>query len=406
MRSVYSVTWVFLLAVWLSGCDFIVAEGEGAPGDPPSAPPEDTAPPGDDPPADPPPEEPPSEDPPQDEPPPNDDPQPPPDFERPPPEGRGIWISHEEIQRLPMSGPAWEAVFEQANAAAGTPNVSDQNQDNNVYVLAKALVHVRTGDERYRNEVRTNCMAAIDTELGGRTLALGRELLAYVVAADLVGLEADEHNAFSAWLQRTLTETLDGRTLQSTHEDRANNWGTHAGASRVAAAVYLNDQAEIERCAQVFKGWLGDRGAYAAFEYGDLSWQADPSRPVGVNPADATKDGHSVDGAIPDDMRRGCSFQMPPCHTGYAWEALQGAVAQAEILYRQGHDAWQWQDRALLRAVQFLYDLDQRHGGWWADGDDTWQVWLVNAAYGTTFPHETPARSGKNMGWTDWTHGP
>jgi hypothetical protein len=384
MRTGDHIAWVFLLVAWLIGCEMFVVEGRGVPSDPP-VPPEDRAPP--------------------DEPPP-DDPQPPPDFERPPAEGRGIWISHTEIQQLPMSGPAWEALLEQANAPTTTPNLSDQNQDNNIDVLAKALAYVRTGEERYRTEVRANCVAAIDTELGGRTLALGRELLAYVVAADLVGLEHDEHNAFSAWLQRTLTETLDGRTLQSTHADRPNNWGTHAGASRVAAAVYLGDAAEIQRCAQVFKGWLGDRGSYAGFDYGELSWQADPSRPVGVNPAGATKQGYSVDGAIPDDMRRGCSFQMPPCATSYAWEAMQGAVAQAEILSRQGYDAWEWQDRALLRAVQFLYDLDRQYGGWWASGDDEWQVWLVNAAYGASFPTEIPARSGKNMGWTDWTHGP
>lgn len=388
MRTVYHLALGPLFFVWLVGCELVVADGQGIPASPPE-PPEDTAPPGDDPPTDPPP----------------DDTQPPPDFERPPPEGRGIWISHEEIQRLPMSGPAWDALLNQANVSAGVPNVSDQNQDNNVYVLAKALVYVRTGDERYRTEVRSNCMAAVDTELGGRTLALGRELLAYVIAADLVGLEDREHDIFKAWLRRALTETLEGRTLQSTHEDRPNNWGTHAGASRVAAAVYLNDRAEIERCAQVFRGWLGDRGAYVGFDFGDLSWQVDPSQPVGVNPAGATKSGHSIDGALPDDMRRGCPFQMPPCHTAYAWEAMQGAVVQAEILHRQGYDAWQWQDRALLRAAQFLYDLDQRYSDWWAEGDDEWQVWLINAAYGTSFPSETPARFGKNMGWTDWTHG-
>ena len=88
------------------------------------------------------------------------------------------------------------------------------------------------------------------------------------------------------------------------------------------------------------------------------------------------------------NMRRGCRYRLPPCATGYAWEALQGAVVQAEILHRQGYDAWQWQDRALLRAAQFLWRLDQLYGGWWASGDDEWQVWLINAAYGTDFPSE------------------
>jgi hypothetical protein len=116
------------------------------------------------------------------------------------------------------------------------------------------------------------------------------------------------------------------------------------------------------------------------------------------------RDGESIDGVIPDDMRRGCAFQFPPCPTGYPWEALQGATVQAEILSRQGYDAWNWQDQALRRAVQFLHDLDARYGGWWVSNDDEWNVWLVNSAYGTSFTTESPAGLGKIMAWTDWTH--
>jgi hypothetical protein len=76
-------------------------------------------------------------------------------------------------------------------------------------------------------------------------------------------------------------------------------------------------------------------------------------------------------------------------------------MVQAELLSRAGYPAWEWENRALLRAAQFLYDL-----GWEANGDDTWQPWLINYVYGTDFPTTTPARPGKNMGWTDWTHGP
>ena len=32
-------------------------------------------------------------------------------------------------------------------------------------------------------------------------------------------------------------------------------------------------------------------------------------------------------------------------------------------------------------------------------------VWIVNHAYGTSFPAALPAQPGKNMGWTDWTLG-
>ncbi|HEY3217429.1 MAG TPA: alginate lyase family protein [Candidatus Eisenbacteria bacterium] len=260
-----------------------------------------------------------------------------------------------------MSGTAWDALKAQADLPAGIPDVSNQDQMNNVYVLAKALVYVRTRIESYRTEVRLNCMGAIDTELGGRTLALGRELAAYVIAADLVVLEPDEDVAFRAWLRRTLTEILDNRTLQSTQEDRPNNWGTNAGASRAAVAVYLADAAELARTAKVFKGWLGDRASYAGFSYGDLSWQYDESKPVGIDPLGAVKSGESIDGALPEEMRRGCSFQFPPCPTNYPWGGLNGAVVCAAILSRQGYDAWNWEKQALRRAAQFLYDLDRRY---------------------------------------------
>lgn len=320
---------------------------------------------------------------------------------------RGIWLTDAEIQSLPMSGPAWDALKAQADLPAGTPDLSDQDQMNNVYVLAKALVYVRTGINRYRTEVRDNCMAAIDTEIGGRTLALGRELAAYVIAADLVGLKpATQEPFFKGWLRRVLIEDLDGKTLQSTHEERPNNWGTMCGASRAAIAVYLDDEAELERTAHIFKGYLGDLSSYSGFEYSDLSWQADTTRPVGINPLGSTMDGQHVGGAMPEEMARGCGLQFPPCHTGYPWEALQGAVVQAEILSRHGYDAWNWENQALRRAVQFLYFMHVLYGGWWAEGDDQWVSWLVNAANGSSFPVTFPAPPGKNMAWTDWTHAP
>jgi hypothetical protein len=319
-----------------------------------------------------------------------------------------IWMSRSEIQALPMSGSAWEALKSRADTPAGTPNLADQDEFTDTYVLAKALVYARTGIESYRTEVRQNCMAAINTEVGGLALALARNLTGYVIAAELVGLEPTEDEAFRAWLRRTLTEvSLDGRTLQSMHEDRPNNYGTHAGASRAAVAIYLGDAKELERTALVFRGWLGDRSAYAGFNYGDLSWQCNPSAPVGINPYGCVKDGVSLDGALPEEMRRGGPFQWPPLQAeakSYAWEAIQGAVVQAEILRRQGYDTWNWQNQALKRMVLFMAVLDQNFGGWWASGDDSWSPWLVNHAYGTRFPAVTPTRPGKNMGFTDWTH--
>jgi hypothetical protein len=315
----------------------------------------------------------------------------------------GIWVSEGDLARLPTSGPGWDNLMAAAAQDPGRPEISDLNNSADVYLLAKALVYARTGEAQYREETLAHIGEAMGTEKGGETLALGRNLVAYIIAADLINLPAADpelDQLFRGWLSQVLTIPMDdGRSLQQTHELRPNNWGTHAGASRAAIALYLGDTAELERTAAVFKGWLGDRQSYAEFDYGRRDWQADPDNPVGVNPPDTVKEGHDIGGALPEEMRRGGRFDWPPQKTGYPWEGLQGALVMAEILSQAGYPTWEWENQALLRAVEFLYAID-----WPAEGDDEWQLWLINEAYNADFPAVTPARPGKNMGWTDWTH--
>jgi hypothetical protein len=320
----------------------------------------------------------------------------------------GIWTSPAELASRPTSGPAWQALKSAADAPLGVAGIADQDSDDDVDTLAVALVYARTGIAAYRAKAAGAIAAAIGTEAGGRALALGRNLASYVIAADLVGLARYDpplDARFRAWLRAVRTESLAGLTLIATHETRPNNWGTMAGASRVAADAYLGDAADLGRAAAVFRGWLGDRRAYAGFSFGDVSWQADPSAPVAVDPAGAVRQGLSIDGALPEEMRRGCVFTVPPCHTAYAWEAMQGAVVQAEILSRRGFDAFAWQSGAILRAARFLQRLDALYGGWWAAGDDRWQPWIIDRAYGVRLPAATPSGVGKVMAWADWVFG-
>jgi hypothetical protein len=320
----------------------------------------------------------------------------------------GIWVSRDELAGLPTSGPAWDQLKAAADGELGKPDIADQNSNHDVRTLAAALVYARTGSPDHRAKAAAAIMAAIDTENGDRTLELGRNLVSYILAADLIdlrGYDAAAEQRFHDWLGGVRYEELAGRTLISTHEDRPNNWGAHAGAARIAADIYLGDRADLDRAATVFKGWLGDRSAYAKFVYDqDLSWQADPANPVGINPAGATRDGHRIDGAIPDDMQRGGKFRWPPKHTNYPWGAMEGALVQALLLSRAGYDAWNWSDKALLRAAQFLDETDREVGGWWAEGDDQWMPWIINQAYDANFRVVRPARPGKNLGWTDWIY--
>lgn len=313
-----------------------------------------------------------------------------------------IWLSPIEIAKLPVTGKAWQRLEREANKPLTKPNLSNQNDRTNVLVLAKALYFSRTGRQLYRQQVISACMLAINSENKGTTLSFGRELLAYVISAQLVGLPSLQQRLFTLWLKQALSKELKGRTLRSTHQDRPNNWGTHAGASRAAVAIYLGDQQELMQTADVFRGWLGDTRYYNNFKYGEFAWQADPQKPVGINAKGASKLGHNIDGVLPEEQRRGGKFGWPPHRENYAYEALQGALALAVILHRAGYDVWDWSDQALLRAFTWLH----QQAKFPARGDDTWQSHLVNHFYGSHFPAILPAEPGKNIAWTDWTHPP
>jgi len=329
----------------------------------------------------------------------------------PPPEAQvvaGIWISPAEVAQLSTTSAAWTNLLSAADSSCGIVDLADQEQSTNVCIFAKALVFARTGTTTYRDDV----VAAISQIVAsgtyvGRALALGHELGTYVVAADLIDLRTFDppldqlFRAKLSELRTTPTLAPDPANLIECNEKRPNNWGAYCGATRAAIAVYLGDTADLARTAQVFKGYLGDRAAYAGFNFGgppdDLTWQCDPTQPVGINPAGCG----DLDGVLPDDQRRGGSYAWPPPHENHVWAALQGLIAQAVILHRAGYPVWDWQDRALLRAMQWLYGVS----GYPAAGDDTWLPHIVNRHYGTSFP-APPARSpGKNYGFSDWTHG-
>lgn len=182
---------------------------------------------------------------------------------------------------------------------------------------------------------------------------------------------------------------------------RPNNHGSYARASALAVALYTGNTAERDELIKIFKGWLGDRASYAGFApQSDLSWQCNPSAPVPLNPKGCVKDGHNIDGVLTDEQARGGSFSWPPPKEDYVYGGLAGPIVMAELLSRAGYPAWEWQDKALLRAFTWVHEQADFPAG----ADDTWQPHLVNYHYGTDFPAPTPSRSGKNMGWTDWSH--
>ena len=324
----------------------------------------------------------------------------------------GIWISAAELAGKPMSGSAWDALEAAAEGDLGSPDVGNYNSLHDTRTLAVALVYARAGGAALRVKARDAILAAVGTE-STTTQAVQpcRNLVSYVISADLIDLAAFDpagDTTFRAWIDAIRYVVWPDGSMIEEDDERANNHGRMCGMSRAAIAVYLGDVVELENAARVFAGLLGDTTVYDDFKWKhDLSWQHDEAQPVGINPVGAVKQGLSIDGALPEEMRRGGGFAIPPSPTGYPWEALQGILVEAVILERAGYPAFEWSDQAILRAVQFMERLDNAYPAddWWATGDDTWSPWLVNAVYGTAFPTR-PAAMGKCMGWTDWTHGP
>jgi len=316
---------------------------------------------------------------------------------------QSIFLTKDEILSLPTTGGGWTAVKTAADQAPSSPQLSNQDERENVRTLARALVYLRTGTTSYRDKVVATLKLVPGTESGGRVLALGRKLGAYICAADLVGYRDATWVQFVKDVRR---KTLDSKTLIGISEGKVNNWGSSAIWSRTCAAAYLGETAELARCAQVFKFYLGDRTAGfipANDAFGCMAWQPDASKPCVICGPAAILQGHLMSGALPEELRRyggDCgAFTWPPPKENYEYSALEGLFATAWVLSQNGFpDVWDWSDKALLRVMTWLYVTSNFP----AVGDDTHTPHLPNAIYGTNFAAASPSAHGKLWGFEDW----
>lgn len=340
----------------------------------------------------------------------------------------GIWIDRDELMRRPTTGAAWERLLEDANLNPGSADISNQDSDHDVYTLAAALVCVRTGARCSR--ARRGVLDAIGTEAGGRWLAVGRNLGAYVIAADLLGLRADGdpesagtrvEEWMEGWLTRRLrnNNTTDMRRFGPFHAGA--NAAAQEGFAFAAVAAYLGDGKALERAWSGFRTFVCDPGT-PDLENIDLigavrdGWAHDDLDPCAVAPAGARKlvpsgepgagGTYRIDGALIADMRRGGTYRWAPGYTQYPWVGLEGLVPAAVVLERAGYPAFQVADRAILRTHEYLWFLrDQTGERRWFNGIRAREaVQLVNWAYGTSYPVNEVVGLGRTVGYTDWTH--
>lgn len=313
----------------------------------------------------------------------------------------GLWLDDQALAGLPVEGAAWGAVVAAAESlsAGARPALANQDEKVGELTLAAALRFARTGHLASGEKALAVLERVPGTEDGGRTLALGRNLCSYVLAADLMRYRDP---GFVGWLAGVRGEKLDGMSLVECQERRGNNWGTAATASLVAANLYLDDRVALDRAVRVFRGWLGDRSQYAGHDWGDLSWQADPAAPVGVNPKGSRRDGIDVDGCLPDDQRRTGGLTASPPAGNYVRAAISHQFVAATLLWNAGYPSFAWSEQALRRAVSFFR---VRCGGSFS-GDDGWVPPLTEWAYeGLDAGAGDPASVGKLMAWCAWTHG-
>lgn len=279
--------------------------------------------------------------------------------------------------------------------------------DSNKDVLAHALAGARLDDAQYKGFVRDKIEHMMSAPRNtGDVLATLRQLQTYIISADLIDLAVVDpalDARFRTWLAAEIrfnyTGGGGGGSVISTHDKKPNNFGTHAGATRLAAALYLGDDAEYHAARDVWYGWATGDSAYTpkTRAWTGTNWQCDPSHPAGIDPAGCTRNGHSLDGVLPEDQARCGGYGWAPCATNYIQGATDGMTLAFWIMARHGDDPWAWGDRAALRQMQWKYAIGQPpYSGY------RWQIPVIESAYGIDLPGNEPTATSTNFGYADW----
>jgi hypothetical protein len=346
---------------------------------------------------------------------------PPVDPPAPPPVAtpRAVWIDHADLMALPTEGAAWGEVLKIAKSAtADGANVSDMGSTHAQRTLAIALAGVRLGDANLIAKAIAALADAISTEDGGKWLDVGRNMGAYFIAADVLGIRS---GPVFDWLKNFSTRTLPhdntGKpvTLRGTAWSSGSNASSQEGFVLTALAAYLGDRELLDECWQRFRRYCGDRTVdwtLTSNMFGD-QWQTQNTTQgrVGILEAGATVGGMDVDGAVCNDLGRS---NRPDgaleykTESLYPWVGLDGAFCAAVVLHRHGYPAFEIQDRALLRAIQWHKRMWTKYAEprWWLPAKKKNVKWLAHVVYGlplAEYPVTLPV-DNHLVPWVDWTH--
>jgi hypothetical protein len=341
------------------------------------------------------------------------------------------------LASLPTSGAPWRRMKRTADEAIAQANLSEPTEKSpwlpnydgmGAETLAAALVYARTHDARYRRFVIRVNRFLIGSEDSASTnltspddklLATMRQISAYVLAADLVGMNRNATGSrsgfgstrWASWLSDLRNKPIGSGNCETIIKCnlKATNWGAWASAARTTIDIYLNDGADLAVAVQRLKLYLGESSAGTPWtESGsfDSSWACTPSSlSVDFVPVNGSSCGRDKDGVIVEDASRsdGEFPSWDDAGIDYSFHAYAAQLVAALLLARQGYDVWNWGDRALKRIMDRLDRLGVATGN--GRSTATHVSWIPRFAYGVDYP-TVPAQPGHTLGYTDWLFGP
>lgn len=259
----------------------------------------------------------------------------------------------------------------------------------NDVLLAKAMMGDRAG-------VLAMLRAAKNRDsTGGVPMGPARNLIAWALAANIANVHEED-----AWFRsaRDRQYTDFGKLEYPDLAGRSNNHSQAASTALVMIDLHLRDFAHLEqKVLPPLKAQItGDQSF--RFRFGDLGYQADPSKPVVIGLKGSSKSGVNLDGSLPEELRRHGSFPAMVC--GDYVQATSGYfLLMGQALHVAGYPAFGWGDAAIQRVFEFM-----RRIGCDPNGDDQW---LGHAAQGILGQPYLPlgVGDGKYMCCTDWLYG-
>ncbi len=165
-----------------------------------------------------------------------------------------LLMSRAELLARPTSGSAWSAMKSIADGSLGRANLCDIRRGPSPAHPGRGtgLRPDRAASTRPRR--RAGSWPPSPPRRWAATTPSwpsAASSAAYVLAADFIDLAGASDTTFRTWLTAIRTKDIGGHrvwdSLTTTQRSSANNWGAHAGASRIAASLYLGDSSDVSQ---------------------------------------------------------------------------------------------------------------------------------------------------------------